>query len=98
MLTVTLPALVAGRDLADAFVDPLTGVDGNPVTVDARELTSGTASFAAQLVRRILVDAHGQRLVLLGAPDTFVGYARDAARKLHVTDRLDVLDSLAEAV
>lgn len=88
--TLMLPALVAGRDLADTFVDHLAGQPGDEVVVDARELVSGTSSFAAQLVQRVLVDDGAHRLVLLGPPENFAGYAREAAAALSVADRLDV--------
>jgi hypothetical protein len=90
MLTLVLPTLVAGRDLADEFVDRLAGdVRGSVVTVDARRLTRGTPSFAAQLTERVL-GAGASALVLRGAPEVFVEYVRRAAGDLHATDRLDV--------
>ena len=95
MLTLTLPALVAGRDLADALVDKLEDVKSAPVLVDARGLESGTSSFAAQLVRRILLDKGAQRLILVGAPPSFAAYVRDAAVKLHVSNKLDTRDVAA---
>lgn len=96
MLTLTLPALVAGRDLADALVDKLND-DGRsvPVFVDARRLESGTSSFAAQLVRRILLDRNAEQLILVGAPPSFAGYVRDAAVKLKVSNKLDTRDVAA---
>ncbi len=95
MLTLTLPALVAGRDLADALVDKLDGVPSAPVLVDARRLESGTASFAAQLVHRILLERQSEQLVLVGAPPSFAGYVRDAAVKLQVSNKLDTRDVAA---
>ncbi len=95
MLTLTLPALVAGRDLADTLVDKLASDESAPVLVDARRLKSGTSSFAAQLVRRILLDRHAEQLILVGAPASFVGYVRDAAVKLYVSGRLDTRDVAA---
>lgn len=94
-ITLVLPALVAGRDLADEYVDQLGSFDGSEVVVDARELTSGTSSFAAQLVRRILVTGHAKKLVVVGAPSTFVRHLRNAAIKvdrsplLSTTDKMD---------
>ncbi len=96
MLTLTLPALVAGRDLADALVDKLDDEDKSaPVFVDARWLESGTSSFAAQLVTRILLDRHAERLILVGAPPSFAGYVRDAAVRLQVSNKLDTRDVAA---
>ena len=95
MLMLKLPALVAGRDLADAFVDKLDDVKGNVVQVDARELVSGTASFAAQLVRDLLINEGADELVLVGAPAKFAGYAREAAQRLGVSAQLSTQASLA---
>ena len=92
MLTLTLPALVAGRDLADALVDRLDDVTSQSVVVDASRLESGTASIAAQLVRRLLLDGRADQLILLGAPASFAGYVRDAAVKLDVSQQLDTRD------
>ncbi|MGL5856894.1 MAG: hypothetical protein ACRC35_00530 [Angustibacter sp.] len=90
MLTLVLPSLVAGRDLADQFVDRLAGdLHDQVVTVDARRLTRGTPSFAAQLTQRLL-DGGAQRMVLRGAPHTFGTQVRRAARELHAADRLVV--------
>ena len=93
MLTLTLPALVAGRDLADALVDKLDDVKSASVLVDASRLESGTSSFAAQLVRRLLLDGHADKLILLGAPPSFAGYVRDAAVKLDVSSQLVTRDA-----
>lgn len=92
MLTLTLPALVAGRDLADALVDKLDDVKSAAVLVDASRLENGTSSFAAQLVRRLLLDEHADKLILLGAPPSFAGYVRDAAVKLDVSNQLVTRD------
>jgi hypothetical protein len=88
MATLTLPQLVAGRELADAAVRRLGPVAGEHVVVDARALVSGTPSFAAQLVRTALVDARAASLTVLGGPDDFRADARDAAERLGAADRL----------
>jgi hypothetical protein len=88
MATLTLPQLVAGRELADAAVRRLGPVAGEDVVVDARSLVSGTPSFAAQLVRTALIDAHAGSLTLLGGPDDFRTEARHAAERLGAADRL----------
>lgn len=90
MITLVLPSLVAGRDLADEFVDRLAGtLAGQVVTVDARRLTRGTPSFAARLVERVLGDG-AQRLVVQGPPALFAGYLEKAAGELGDIARLDV--------
>ncbi|MHA3700726.1 hypothetical protein ACXR2U_00960 [Jatrophihabitans sp. YIM 134969] len=97
--TIRLPRLVSGRDFADEMVDAFTAaegpLDGVHVVVDASNLLSGTASFAAQLVRRILFDANAAEMVLTGAPTQFAQDATLAASELEATARFDVAASLA---
>lgn len=88
MPTLTLPQLVAGRELAAAAVRRLGPIAGNEVTVDARPLISGTASFASQLVRSVVLDGGAARLILVGGPPDFVGDARSAAAELDLTGRV----------
>jgi hypothetical protein len=95
MVTLTLPQLVAGRDLADDAVAGLGELHGEQVVVDARRLVSGTASFAGQLVHRILSDGGAGTLAVIGGPDDFNHYVSDAARDLQVSDRLTISDSTA---
>lgn len=90
MLTVTLPQLVAGRDLADAVVNKLGILTGEQVRVDATELVVGAPSFAAQLVERVLADGAAKSLTVEGAPANFVTYLQAAADKLDLADRLIV--------
>jgi hypothetical protein len=88
MPTLTLPQLVAGRDLAEAAVRRLGSLAGAEVVVDARPLVSGTASFAAQLVRSTVLDGGAARLTLIGGPPDFVEDARTAAVQLQAADRV----------
>jgi hypothetical protein len=88
MPTLTLPQLVAGRELAAAAVRRLGTFDGDEVVVDARPLVSGTASFAGQLVRSTVLEGGAARLTLIGGPSDFVDDARAAAVQLEVTDRV----------
>jgi hypothetical protein len=88
MPTLTLPQLVAGRELAAAAVERLGPIDGADVTIDARPLVSGTASFAAELVRSTIVTGHAARLVVAGGPPDFVADLRAAARQLAVAGRV----------
>ncbi len=88
MATLTLPQLVAGRELADAAVRRLGPVAGEDVVVDARALVSGTPSFAAQLVRTALVDAQASSLTVVGGPEDFRADARQAAERIGAADRL----------
>jgi len=76
---LTLPLFVAGRDFATEMADRLGDVTAHTVVVDATGLSSGTSSFAAELVHRILVDGRASELVVVGAPDEFAEYARESA-------------------
>lgn len=89
-LTLQLPRLVAGRDYADDLVDSLRLVPGAEVVVDAGELLSGTPSFAAELVERLLVVGDAGSMMLLDAPADFTGYVESAADDLGVSGRLVV--------
>ena len=83
-----LPLFVAGRDFADHVADQLGDFPGQPIVVDATGLRSGTSSFAAQLVQRVLVDGKASALTVVGAPDEFDAYLADAAQRAGVADRL----------
>jgi len=88
--TLQLPRLVAGRDYADDLVDSLGLEPGAEVVVDAGELLSGTPSFAAELVQRVLVAGRAGLMMLLDAPADFAGYIERAAGDLGVSGRLVV--------
>ncbi len=90
MLVLTLPHLVAGRDLADLMLDRLGSFDHQVVVVDSRQTASGSASFASQLVTRTLVDGGADRLVLVGAPARFADHVGQSARDRGVEGRLDL--------
>ncbi len=83
-----LPLFVAGRDFADHVADQLGDRPDERVVVDATGLQSGTSSFAAQLVQRVLVDGRSSELTVVGAPDEFARYLRDAAQRDGVVDKL----------
>jgi hypothetical protein len=94
MLVLTLPNLVAGRDLADLMLDRVGPCDGEVVVVDARHTASGSASFASQLVTRTLVDGGADRLVVVGAPSRFADHLLASARERAVEGRLELAASL----
>ncbi len=85
---LTLPLFVAGRDLAADLADQLGGVADRSIVVDATSLASGTSSFAAELVHRVLADGKAAELIVVGAPEPFNEYARDGALADGVADRL----------
>jgi hypothetical protein len=88
MPTLTLPQLVAGRELAAEAVAKLGALTDAAVVVDARPLVSGSTSFASQLVRSTLVDGHAAELTVVGGPADFLEDVRVAAERLAVADHL----------
>jgi hypothetical protein len=88
MPTLTLPQLVAGRELATAAVRKLGAIEAAHVVVDARPLISGSTSFAGQLVRTALVDGRAAKLTVIGGPPDFLDDMRVAARQLDVSEQL----------
>ena len=85
---LTLPLIVAGRDFADEMADKLGDVTGRTIVVDATGLSSGTSSFAAELVSRVLVRGQARELSIVGAPVQFAEYAREAATDAGVAESL----------
>jgi hypothetical protein len=57
--------------------------------VDCSALQASTPSFVDELVKAVLVDRRGQRLVIKGAPDRTLELARQAAQNRGVIDRLE---------
>ncbi|HEU5269624.1 MAG TPA: hypothetical protein VFU36_06835 [Jatrophihabitans sp.] len=96
--TLQLPRLVAGRDFADDLVDALRLAPGAEVVVDAGELLSGTPSFAAELVERVLVAGQAGSMLLLDAPADFTDYICAAAHDLGVDGKLVVRRAAARSV
>lgn len=92
MITLNLPELVAGRDMADEIVDKLGPLDRERVVVEAGNLVNGSASFAGQLVKRVLVGATGAELIVVGAPTRFNQYLSRAAELAGTVDRLELPD------
>ena len=88
--TVRLPRLVAGRDYADDLVQALGVEPGSEVVIDASELLSGTPSFAAALVERLLVAGQVGSVQVIGGPAEFAQYLQTAAGDLGVRSKLAV--------
>ena len=95
---LTLPRFVAGRDFAADMADRLGIVTDRSIVVDATGLSSGTSSFAAELVHRILVEGKAAELILVGAPAQFVEYAHEAAQDDGVVAALQVSRELPVAL
>jgi hypothetical protein len=57
--------------------------------VDCSALQASTPSFVDELVKAVLVDRGGERLILEEAPERTVELARRAAQNRGVVDRLE---------
>lgn len=88
--SLVLPHLVAGRDLADSMIDRLGDLEGSVVVVDARGTATGSASFASQLVLRVLRDGRADGMVVVGAPARLAEQVTQSAKVLDVAGRMDL--------
>lgn len=90
MSTLTAPKLVSSRDQARELTASLaTDLSDTIVMVDCSALRASTPSFVDELVKAVLVDRHGDRLIIKGAPERTVELARRAAQNRGVIDRLE---------
>ncbi len=92
--SLVLPHLVAGRDLADSMIDRLGDLEGSVVVVDARGTATGSASFASQLVLRVLRDGRADCMVVVGAPARLAEQVTQSAKVLDVATRMDLSSSM----
>ncbi|HWC43679.1 MAG TPA: hypothetical protein VHK02_16960 [Actinomycetota bacterium] len=91
MSTLIAPKLVSSRDQARELTASLPDdLSGTVVLVDCRALQASTPSFVDELVKAVLVDRRGSRLVVKGAPERTVELARRAAQNRGVGDRLEI--------
>jgi hypothetical protein len=90
MSTLVAPKLLSSRhqarELTAGLADDLSDV---VVMVDCSALQASTPSFVDELVKAVLVDRRGSRLVIKGAPERTVELVRRAAQNRGVTDRLE---------
>lgn len=92
--SVTLPPLAGSRPAAAKLLSDLPAdLTGERVTVLARDLLTGSPSFADELVRQLTVDRHAAAVVVVGAEPTFEQYLSDAAHNHAVADRVLVRGS-----
>ncbi len=87
MVTINLPRLVGSREAARRLVSAAgTGLRGQRVVVNSRELRSATTSFVNELVKVVLRDnGAAQMVVLAGSPD-FLSQVHGAAAAQGVED------------
>jgi hypothetical protein len=90
MSPVIAPKLVSSRDQARELTSSLADdLSGTAVTVDCTALQASTPSFVDELVKAVLVDRGGDRLIIKGAPERTVELARRAAQNRGVAGRLE---------
>jgi hypothetical protein len=90
MSTLTAPKLVSSRDQARELTAGLAAdLSDTIVMVDCSALQASTPSFVDELVKAVLVDRHGSRLIIKGAPERTVELTRRAAQNRGVIDRLE---------
>jgi hypothetical protein len=91
MSTLIAPRLVSSRHQArDLTANLADDLSGTVVMVDCSTLQASTPSFVDELVKAVLVDRRGNRLVIKGAPERTVELARRAAGNRGVADRLEI--------
>jgi hypothetical protein len=90
MSTLIAPKLVSSRHQARELTASLAeDLSDTAVMADCSALQASTPSFVDELVKAVLVDRRGQRLVIKGAPDRTLELARRAAQNRGVIDRLE---------
>jgi hypothetical protein len=95
---IVLPRIVGTRPSARALLREVpTRLDGEDVVLDCRGLVDGTASFADEMVKAVLVDRTAASLVALGPGQDFATDLAAAAHDHGVLDRFR-LERLSESV
>jgi lysyl-tRNA synthetase class II len=90
MSTLIAPKLVSSRDQARELTASLpSDLSDTVVMVDCTALQASTPSFVDELVKAVLTDRQGGRMIIKGAPERTVELARRAAQNRGVTDRLE---------
>lgn len=94
MLMIALPRLAGTREAADKLLDAqLAGHDSlhtEKVVLVCRDVITSTASFADQLVERILKQGKAAELVLLAPSSGLQQHIMQAAEDRGVGDRVHV--------
>lgn len=99
MYELRLPRLVGTREAVVDLLDEQhvpRALDAADVVVFCDDLATGSASFADELVRQVLIERDGGGLVLVGAPQSFWARILESARRRDVVGRV-TLKSAAEA-
>lgn len=91
MHEIRLPRLVGSRSSVELYIAALPeDLKGDRVVVHARELQSGTPSFADELVKKLLAEREAEELVLVGAGTDFIRYVNESANARDVADRVHI--------
>ncbi len=92
-MNINLPRVASSRGAADSLVaDAPDQLHGIVVTLNCRDLFSGTRSFADQLVQRLLIERGAEQLVLLRPPAALADHFREATSAHGVGGRLQIID------
>lgn len=90
--SVKMPQLSGGRERARTLTSPLNGkMAEQQVRLDCRQLVAGTASFADEIIKRILVQGSAERLIVEYAGGNFASYLLDAARDHGVAQQVEFI-------
>lgn len=89
---VKMPQLSGGRERARTLASPLSGkMTEQQVRLDCRQLVAGTASFADEIIKRVLVQGCAERLIVEYAGGSFASYLLDAARDHGVAQQIEFI-------
>ena len=101
MARVALPRLAGPREaVADLLEEQNVAGDlaGDSLVVFASELTSGSSSFADELVREALEERKAQHLVLVGPPKLFQERVVASAERRGFSERVRTASGAEVAV
>lgn len=93
MIEVSLPRLVGTRPAVGHLLDEQhvpVDLSGERAVILCRDLVSGSASFADELVRVLLQERSADDLVLVAAPERFVELVSAAASSRGIGGRTSV--------
>jgi hypothetical protein len=93
VVTLHLPRLAGTRPAADDLLAESNVPDdlsGQVVVLQCRDLSTGSASYADQLVVRLVEMADAKQIILVAPPRKFLARIQAAAQRRGVPDRVSV--------
>jgi hypothetical protein len=93
LLVLHLPRLAGTRPAADDLLAEYNvpgDLSGQAVVLQCRDLSTGSASYADQLVLRLLVMADAKQMTLVAPPQKFLDRVQASADRRNVADRVVV--------